>query len=49
MFEISFWIAIGIFIGWNIPAPSWSTTAFNWIGSKIKNLWDKFNDKHLKI
>jgi len=27
MLTITFWVAIGIFVGWNLPQPTWAANA----------------------
>jgi len=37
MLEILFWIAVGIFVGWNLPQPFWAVEA----QAKIKSYFSK--------
>ena len=37
MLEALFWLAIGAFIGWNFPQPSWAHT----VEEKIRGLFNK--------
>ena len=41
MLDILFWIAVGAFIGWNLPQPVWA----RWIESAVKNMIAKINTK----
>lgn len=35
------WIAIGAFIGWNLPQPSWAKAFQKYVTDK----WEEFNKK----
>jgi len=37
MLDILFWIAVGAFIGWNLPQPSWARWVQEWIMEKVNN------------
>lgn len=37
MLDIILWIAVGAFVGWNFPQPSWAKA----IQEKIKGLFNK--------
>jgi hypothetical protein len=33
MFDILFWVAVGVVVGWHVPAPIWATKFFDWVKS----------------
>ena len=37
MLETVFWIAIGLFIGWNLPQPTWAKNIQNKFTSVVKS------------
>jgi len=41
MLDILFWIAVGAFIGWNLPQPTWA----HFVEAKIRGLLAKFSKK----
>lgn len=41
MLDTLFWIAVGAFIGWNFPQPSWAKA----IQTKIKGLLSKTTEQ----
>lgn len=38
MLNIALWVAIGMFIGWNIEQPAYAKTMQKWIVARWKNL-----------
>jgi len=36
MLDILLWVAVGAFVGWNFPQPSWAKFIQTWIQSKFK-------------
>lgn len=41
MLDILFWIAVGAFIGWNLPQPVWA----HFVEEKIRTILAKFVKK----
>jgi len=40
MFDILFWIAVGLLVGWNLlPQPKWVRSAICWVINKVKGLF----------
>lgn len=37
MLETLFWIAVGLFIGWNLPQPAWAKNIQTKLTSVVKN------------
>lgn len=35
MFDVLFLIAIGVIVGWHIPAPPWAMTALDYLKTKF--------------
>jgi len=31
MVEVLFWVAVGVFVGWNLPQPAWAS----WVQDKV--------------
>lgn len=41
MLETLLWVAVGAFVGWNLPQPFWATTFQNFVKAK----WAEFKNK----
>jgi di/tricarboxylate transporter len=41
MWQIIFWICVGILIGWNLPQPGWVKSVQAKIVTAIGNAWTK--------
>ena len=35
MVEVLFWVAVGVFVGWNLPQPQWAV----WLQDKVLNFF----------
>jgi hypothetical protein len=41
MLNILFWIAVGVFIGWNLPQPAWAKQ----MQDRVANLFNELTSK----
>ena len=40
MFDILLWVAVGVFVGWNLPQPAWAV----WVQDRVVGFFKKFVD-----
>jgi hypothetical protein len=45
MVDIAFWIAVGAFVGWNIPQPFWAKWVQNKLSGAAKDVVEQVNEK----
>lgn len=38
MTTILLWVAVGAFVGWNVPQPRYARAAQNWVVRKLKSI-----------
>jgi len=38
MMDTLFWIAVGVFVGWHVPQPSWAVLIEDWVKSRFRTL-----------
>jgi hypothetical protein len=38
MMTILFWVAVGAFVGWNVPQPSYARFIQGWVMGKIRRI-----------
>lgn len=41
MLDILLWVAVGTFVGWNLPQPSWA----KFVQARIEKWWAEFKAK----
>jgi hypothetical protein len=44
MMDALFWVAVGAFVGWNIPQPFWAKWVQNKFSSAAKDVVNQVND-----
>ena len=37
MLEVLLWVAVGAFVGWNMPQPAYAVALQNWVVAKWKS------------
>ena len=45
MLDVLFWIAVGAFIGWNVPQPGYAKWLQAWVVGKVNSFRDRKKKK----